>query len=163
MKADSLYPFSACTHCDPLTGRITDIPMDSVSCTALLRIYTPQNLSRCPRILILCKGPHTHPLPIPASTPVPIQAILQQALLGTGIELGQMTARRAMIDNSIRAALRTVLPHLDEPMLGDLHISLYNKAHLSKLIEKVKLEVFSCGTEWEGMYTVTTVWQEAAH
>jgi hypothetical protein len=131
--------------------------MESVSCSAILWMYTPLDLSHCPHVLLLCKGAHTHPLPIPASTPGPIQAILRQALLRTGIELGHMTPRRAMINPSIGTVLRTVLPHLADPTLGDLHISLYNKSHLSSLIEKIKHEVFAMGTDWEGRFIVCEI------
>ncbi|KAF9504644.1 hypothetical protein BS47DRAFT_1307834 [Hydnum rufescens UP504] len=57
-----------------------------------------------------------------------------------------------MVNPSVTTVLKTVLPHLADPMLGDLHISLYNKSHLVSLIEKIKFEVFPMGTDWEGLY-----------
>ncbi|KAF9512727.1 hypothetical protein BS47DRAFT_1393891 [Hydnum rufescens UP504] len=116
-----------------------------------MRLIVPIDLSSCPTILMLCSGPHTHPIPTPTSAPNTELQILSQLLLWTGENLAGMTARGAQHDIIINRLLGLLLPDISEPGLGDLHVSFYNKSYLGRMIQNVKDKVFPDGNGWKGL------------
>ncbi|KAF8589045.1 hypothetical protein K439DRAFT_1613111 [Ramaria rubella] len=65
-------------------------------------------------------------------------------------ELADATPKRFLRHPAICSQLRDLVPTAN-PMLSDLHISLANCDHLRVFIKKAKMEIFPCGTDWEGV------------
>lgn len=121
-------------------------------CTTRFREYEPVEEFRalCPYILVTCRGPHRHPIPLPTKTPASVCHEIFQLLGRTGIDLPDMTARRFLRHPIVTSHLQERFPKILSPTLSDLHISLANRSHLSNYIDKSKKEYFPFGTGWKG-------------
>ncbi|KAK0237421.1 hypothetical protein EDD85DRAFT_769219, partial [Armillaria nabsnona] len=56
-----------------------------------------------------------------------------------------------MLHSILQAFLRNKFPHLQEPMLMDLHPLLANLTHLSSIISAIAKKEFPSGMGWSGM------------
>lgn len=122
------------------------------NCGASFDIYTPYNLSACPRILIVCKNPHSHPRPFPVKTPPPLLKVFSSLLMGMGWKIAEATPRKIMVDSGFMNGLRAHLAwnHNFDPSLSDLHPSLGNMDHARRIINTIRNMVFPKGTGFEG-------------
>ncbi|GBE78483.1 hypothetical protein SCP_0113720 [Sparassis crispa] len=144
-------------HC-PCEHRDEDehlIPQEMLhlSCTSKLQVFEPLSEFRtaCPYVLLVCQGEHTHPIPLPTNTPAHIRAEIFHMLESVGHDLPDMTPRRFLRHPVVLARVHELLPHICNPTLSDLHVSLANREHLRSYIKKAKEELFPQGTGWEGL------------
>ena len=123
-------------------------------CKATFHIYTPDDLDACPRVVVVCRNPHSHTPPAPAKTPPPLVADLRQLLCNMGWRFADATPRRVMLDSGFVHGLRNLLgwESNQSPSLSDLHPSLANLDHLRRLINTVQHTEFPHKTGFEGMH-----------
>ncbi|KAH7917224.1 hypothetical protein BV22DRAFT_1026787 [Leucogyrophana mollusca] len=133
-------------------GELTLAEMERMPCNSITRMYEPlvEYRSKCPRILVVCRGPHSHPIPLPTKTPPAIQAELMSLLKSLDQDLPDLTTRRFLRHPIIQSYLRHRLPALPYPAMSDLHPSLANKDHIQSYIQHAKGDCFPAGTGWEG-------------
>ncbi|KAH0831831.1 hypothetical protein J3R83DRAFT_12681 [Lanmaoa asiatica] len=122
-------------------------------CKATFHIYVPNDLHACPRIVVVCRSPHSHVPPAPAKTPPPLVADLHRLLYDMGWRLADATPRRIMLDSGFIHGLRDLLgwESNQSPSLSDLHPSLANLDHLRRLINTVRHTKFPYKTGFEGV------------
>lgn len=121
-------------------------------CTATFEIYVPNDLSNCPKVLIVCRNPHTHPPPIPVMTPPALLEVFRSLLVSLDWKLADTTPRRIVLDSQFMHGLRRHLgwtSHQD-PSLSDLHPSLGNLDHVRRHINVLRNEFFPMGTGLDG-------------
>lgn len=126
--------------------------MISLECGATYRIFQPFEDYRqfCPYILVISRGSHPHPIPLPQKTPPAIKDVVYKLLVSTGEDLADLTPRRFLRHPVVKAYLRDHLTNIQLPALSDLHVSLANRSHLRSYIERAKAEHFPQGTGWPG-------------
>jgi hypothetical protein len=71
-------------------------------------------------------------------------------LLSLGKDLGCATSHSIMWHSTIQTALEQILPKYPDPILGDLHPSLFNKDILAQEIHTVWTMAFPNGMDIEG-------------
>ncbi|KAJ3849270.1 hypothetical protein EV368DRAFT_47649, partial [Lentinula lateritia] len=110
--------------------------------TSSITIYEPlpDYRSSCPYVLIVCKGVHTHPVPIPARTPSSIVDNLIKFLTHLD-DLPNLTARRLLGNEAAKFFLKRKLPNLAKPTFSDLHPSLGNLDHMQVYIDRAIISV----------------------
>ena len=140
-------------HRDPDNSLLTPQEMVSLPCQCKFRVYEPWPEFRpvCPYVLLICSGAHTHPIPLPTRTPPHIRQQIFTVFEKIGYEIADITPRRFLRHPIVRNTLQQLLPHLPNPALCDLHISLANRDHIKSYIRSAKNEMFPLGTGWEGM------------
>ncbi|KAJ7848967.1 hypothetical protein B0H14DRAFT_2582749 [Mycena olivaceomarginata] len=115
-------------------------------------VYTPYDLFNCPRVVVICRNPHSHPNPDPVKTPPPLLEILRSLLLDLDWKLADATPRKLVLDsgfmNSFRRALGWNKPF--DPPLSALHPSLGNLDHVRRYIDELRHDLFPEGTGFEG-------------
>ncbi|EIW73871.1 hypothetical protein CONPUDRAFT_147995 [Coniophora puteana RWD-64-598 SS2] len=123
-------------------------------CPVSFVIYEPLDLRRCPQILIVCRNQHSHPPPPAVRTPPIVKAYFIQLLVDMGWKLADATPRRIMLDSGLIGGLRRYLQWPSsitrDPMLQDLHPSLGNLDHTTRLILELRSQHFPAGTGFEG-------------
>jgi len=126
--------------------------MITIPCRSQFRIYQPleEHRQACPKILVVCTGAHSHPVPLPAKTPSSIRSKIFQLLYDMDYDLPDMTPRRFLRHPTVTQFLVTQLPNITNPSLSDLHISLANRDHLRSYIQNAKASAFPFGTSWKG-------------
>ncbi|KAF8157089.1 hypothetical protein B0H34DRAFT_798402 [Crassisporium funariophilum] len=124
----------------------------SSDCKARFTIYTPNNISACPRVVILLQGPHSHPDPFPVKTPMPVVKLLDTLLLELDWKLADATPRKILLDSGFIIGLRRHLQwsNLADPSLSDLHPSLGNSDHVRRHISQLRKIYFPKGIGFEG-------------
>ncbi|KAF8576627.1 hypothetical protein K439DRAFT_1655220 [Ramaria rubella] len=132
------------------------------SCPARFKFYYPYDLERCPSILLVCRNPHLHPDPFPATTPQTVVEIFTDLLTHLDWKLADATPCRILLNSSFMAGLRRVLGWvlLRDPVLSDLHPSLGNSDHTAQLINKLWYRRYPHGTGFEGAYHLLTEHRE---
>lgn len=132
--------------------------MMPLSCRSKLQVYEPFPAYRasCPYILLVCSEEHSHPIPLPTSTPAHIQQIVFDLLEEVGQDLADMTPRRFLCHTIVQAGLCRLLPLIAYPRLTDLHISLANREHLRCFITQARDRKYPSGTGWEGAHNSIT-------
>ncbi|KAF9232965.1 hypothetical protein BU15DRAFT_90533 [Melanogaster broomeanus] len=125
-----------------------------MKCTSTFYIYVPQDLAACPRVVVVCRNPHSHPPPAPIATPPPLVATFSELLHDMHWQLADATPRRVMLDSGFVRGLRKELGWNSDhtPSLSDLHPSLANLDHVRRLINTVRLQKFPNGTGYDGLY-----------
>lgn len=115
-------------------------------------ISEPYDLRRCPQVVVLCQGNHSHPPPSPIKTPAPLHDLLQSILLELGWKLADATPRKILLDSGFMNTLKRVLAWDSsfDPSLADLHPSLGNADHLQRYISVLHLAQFPSGTDFKG-------------
>lgn len=123
--------------------------MMHLSCRSKLQVYEPFPAYRasCPYILLVCSEEHSHPIPLPTSTPAHIRQIVFDLLEEVGQDLADMTPRRFLRHTIVQAGLCRLLPLIAYPRLTDLHISLANREHLRFLSPRREIESIRAGLD----------------
>ncbi|KAJ7834333.1 hypothetical protein B0H14DRAFT_2363848 [Mycena olivaceomarginata] len=122
------------------------------NCTAKFDIYTPDDLSDCPFVVVICRNPHTHPPPHPVKTPPPLLDVFRSLLLDLDWKLADATPRKLMLDSGFISGLRRSLgwtKPFDLP-LAALHPSFGNLDHIRRYIDGLRKVLFPDGTGFEG-------------
>lgn len=134
-------------------GNLTMLEMQHLPCKSKFRVFEPLEEYRehCPKILVICHGEHSHPIPLPAKTPPSIRAELFDLLTMLDHDLPDLTPRRFLRHPAVNTFLRRRLPDVPNPTLLDLHPSLANRDHIRAYILQAQANVFPEGTGWEGM------------
>ncbi|KAJ7252177.1 hypothetical protein C8J57DRAFT_1238053 [Mycena rebaudengoi] len=134
-------------------GNLTLPALSRLSCSSRFRIYEPLPAYRrdFPFVLIVTRGAHTHPVPLPTKTPAPIRQQLMNLLEETGVDLADMTPRKFLRHAVVTAFLKRLFPCLASPTLADWHVSLANRAHLGIYINCAREKNWPLGTDWEGV------------
>ncbi|KAL0059883.1 hypothetical protein AAF712_013365 [Marasmius tenuissimus] len=124
----------------------------SIPCQSTFEVYEPEELFRfqCPKILVVCRRAHTHPIPIPTKTPKQIREDLHELFLKMG-DLANLTTRRFLRSDAARMFLEGKLPGATNPTFIDLHPSLNNRDHIQSMINQAQSKVYPKGTGWEGV------------
>ncbi|KAF9061364.1 hypothetical protein BDP27DRAFT_1235430 [Rhodocollybia butyracea] len=139
-------------HCNS-SGQLMKAKVDRIECTSRIRVFEPHEEYRkvCPKILVVCTGMHTHPIPLPTKTPPGLRREILALLQSLGQDLPDITPRRFIRHPTTCAYIRDQLPSMQNPMLSDLHISLANQDHLRAYITQAQEISFPYGTGWAGM------------
>ena len=145
------YILAACEHRNP-DGKLILAEMAHLSCRCTFRCFEPLEEYRhaCPKILVICCGGHTHPIPLPMKTPLAIRAEVFALLQCLDTDLPDLTARRFLWHPATAAYLRKRIPEFNNPNLADLHISLANREHVTMYIFQAQQQCFPFGTGWQG-------------
>ncbi|KAJ7218166.1 hypothetical protein C8J57DRAFT_1095711, partial [Mycena rebaudengoi] len=124
-----------------------------LSCHSKFRVFTPLPSYRraCPFVLIVTKGEHPHPVPLPTKTPPSIRNELMVLLENLGPDLPDLTPRRLLRHPILKTFLATKFPSIICPTLSDWHVSLANRDHLKAYILHALELHFPFGTDWMGM------------
>ncbi|KAJ3765016.1 hypothetical protein FB446DRAFT_795477 [Lentinula raphanica] len=128
--------------------------MITLSCRCIFHIYEPLPDFRrqCPKVLVICSGEHTHPIPASTKTPPELRATILDLLCTSMVkELPEMTPRRFLRHPIVQDFIRSQVPFLRQPQLSDVHPSLNNNDHLRAYISLAQKVVFPAGTGWEGL------------
>lgn len=133
--------------------------MQRLLCESKYRVYVPWESYQkdCPKVLVVCSGQHTHPIPLPTKTPPTLRAELLRLMESLEHDLPDLTPRRFIRHPTVCAYVRNRLPHMHNPMLSDLHPSLANQDHLRAYIRQAQSKCLPCGTDWEGEDYLTCI------
>ncbi|KAF9243075.1 hypothetical protein BU15DRAFT_86510 [Melanogaster broomeanus] len=139
-------------------GQLEWAPMTRLTCHSLFRVYQPleEHRKTCPKVLIVCSGQHTHPIPLPTKTPPTIRSEIFSILHDMDYDLPDMTPRRFLRHPSVLRYVEHQLSNCRSPSLTDIHISLANRDHLRSYITQVQKSSFPFGTGWQGMLHLKT-------
>ncbi|KAK1230795.1 hypothetical protein PQX77_006109 [Marasmius sp. AFHP31] len=126
--------------------------MERLECDVKFKIYEPLEDYReqCPYVLIMVRGVHHHPIPLPNKTPPKLRSQIFDILRNIGEDLADLTARGFIRHPVVHSHVRTLFPSDPLASISDIHISLANHAHIASYIKQAKKEVFPMGTGWEG-------------
>ncbi|PBK98504.1 hypothetical protein ARMGADRAFT_920768 [Armillaria gallica] len=143
-------------HRSPKDGTMFMTPMGNLPCSSKVTAYVPlaEYFSQCPKMLVVCRSPHTHPIPLPATTPEPLKRELQNVLQELDQDLPDLTPRRLLCHPLFRSYLKKTLPSIYHPMATDLHPSLANLDHLAAFINAAVKHQFPAGTGWQGVLSL---------
>ncbi|KAJ8457091.1 hypothetical protein ONZ45_g18455 [Pleurotus djamor] len=121
-------------------------------CPTKFLIFTPTNLIRCPRILVICLNPHSHAPPLPYKTPENVMAVFHALLLSLDWQLADATPRKIILNSGFMLGLRQCLRWTSpvDPTLADLHPSLGNLDRIRRCISLLQNDFFPMGTGFEG-------------
>ena len=141
----------AYNHCNA-SGQLTLGEMHRLKCQSIFQTYEPLEEYRkdCPRILVVCFGIHSHPIPLPTKTPPSIRTEIFELLKSLDLDLPDLTPRRLLRHSVTQTFLQRRLPYLSSPTFANLHIFLTNREHLKAYIIQVQEQTFPQGTGWEG-------------
>jgi hypothetical protein len=116
---------AACEHRD-VEGKLVLVEMAHIYCHCTFRCFEPLEEYRdaCPRILIVCRNAHTHPIPLLTRTPPTIQAEIIELLKRLDMDPPDLTACQFLWHPIVVAYFQSWLPEINNPNLADLHISL---------------------------------------
>ncbi|KAJ3819979.1 hypothetical protein F5880DRAFT_1488795 [Lentinula raphanica] len=135
-------------------GSMLMTEMCTLPCKSTFHVYEPlpEYRTRCLKVLVLCSGQHSHPIPASTKTPPDVRSdILHMLCTSMLSELPDMTPRRFLRHPVARAFIRQKVPFLDQPLLSDVHPSLNNGDHLRSYITQAQQSMFPAGTGWEGL------------
>lgn len=126
--------------------------MIRLECQCKFRVYEPLEEHRddFPFVLVVSKGVHSHPIPLPSKTPPNIRAEILGLLPRFQEDLPDLTPRRFLRHPIVKAHLSLRFPKVQNPTLSDLHISLANRSHLKMYIDQVRTKLYPAGTGWQG-------------
>ena len=150
---------TACDHCIG-DGQLTQPKMLHLPCMTKFCIFEPHEdyWRTCPYILITVSGEHPHPILLPHKTPPTIHAEIFCLLENIDKDLPDLTPHRILWHPIVKAYLCQCFPSAHQiPMLGDVHTSLSNQAHLGSYIDKAKAIHFPDSTGWEGELFICNV------
>ncbi|KAJ7222651.1 hypothetical protein C8J57DRAFT_1094515 [Mycena rebaudengoi] len=134
-------------------GKLLQPLMIRLQCESRFRIFEPlpEYRKSCPKVLLICEGAHTHPVPLPTKTPANIRARILSLLEETAEDLPDMTPRRFIRHPLVKSFLKKLLPSVSSPTLADWHISLANRSHLNAYIKLARETHWPFGTDWQGV------------
>ncbi|KAK7053091.1 hypothetical protein VNI00_004412 [Paramarasmius palmivorus] len=172
MEQEGFGPLAPCTTVRNFTRQSNKCPnhhrqadgkfymtlLDQLPCESTFEVYQPhaEYRRKCPKILVICRGPHSHPIPISCKTPTSVRSRLI-AFFKTLDDLPNLTARRLIRSDSAKVFLQKELPLLNHPTFIDLHCSLNNRDHLQAIINYAQNTVYPQGTAWQGLLYLKAV------
>ncbi|KAJ3849802.1 hypothetical protein EV368DRAFT_46593 [Lentinula lateritia] len=117
-------------------GSLKQPKLELMPCSCTFREFIPVEEFRdaCPYILIISKGPHSHPVPFPEKTPVSVKVELDQLLRKLDQDLADIAPRSFLRHPVVQSYLST--------------------NHLKVYIESAKRSCFPAGTGWKGLLYV---------
>ncbi|KAJ3804094.1 hypothetical protein F5876DRAFT_70917 [Lentinula aff. lateritia] len=153
MNYSSQRPVCPFNHRDQDDGLLKQPRMEATGCSCIFQEYEPveEFHSLCPYILIISKGVHRHPIPLPEKTPMSIKTKLSSLIKTLDADMADITPRQFLRHPIVKSYLTTRFPLLRNPMLSDLHVSLSNRSHLKVYIDAMKRTCFPSGTGWRGL------------
>ncbi|PKK63721.1 hypothetical protein RhiirC2_716774 [Rhizophagus irregularis] len=100
----------------------------------------PHDLEKCPYIILISKGIHSHPPPPPSHVPVTIWDRLQELIRQANDDTVDVTPTRIITGNLIKTYFGT-------EYLADVHASLNNADRLRYYVDKIQKEIHlqGCG------------------
>ncbi|KAK0484306.1 hypothetical protein EDD18DRAFT_1361316 [Armillaria luteobubalina] len=127
--------------------------MVRLSCSSRFTVIRPEDgyWKECPKILLICHSPHTHPIPLPTTTPVQIKAEIKALICSLEHELADMTPRCFCRHPAVINRVKELCPAVEEPMVAHLHPSLANLDHIASYIHTEVKAVLPHGTGWDGV------------
>ncbi|KAK0429591.1 hypothetical protein EV421DRAFT_1914379 [Armillaria borealis] len=122
-------------------------------CSTRFTVIRPEDgyWEACPKILLLCHSPHTHPIPFPTTMPVHIKSEIKVLIRSLEHELADMIPRRFCRHPAVVNRVKQLCPDEEEPTLTHIHPSLANLDHIASYIHT---EIKAClpkGTGWDGV------------
>ncbi|KAJ7667366.1 hypothetical protein B0H17DRAFT_1184191 [Mycena rosella] len=125
-------------------GNLLQLEMNHLKCCVVFKRYEPLPEFRvaCPYVLVVVKGLHPHPIPLPSKVPPKIRSELLELLPQFQEDLPDLTTRRLLRHPLLKSFLTKKLPNVLNPTLSDLHFSLANRSHVTSFIDQ--------GTAWNG-------------
>ncbi|KAK0492454.1 hypothetical protein EDD18DRAFT_1108843 [Armillaria luteobubalina] len=96
-------------------------------------------------------NPHTHPIPLPTTTPVQIKAEIKALICSLEHELADMTPRRFCRHPAVINRVKELCPAVEEPTVVHLHPSLANLDHIASYIHTEVKAALPHGTGWDDM------------
>ncbi|KAK7026224.1 hypothetical protein R3P38DRAFT_2948380 [Favolaschia claudopus] len=142
-------------------GRLIQPTLVHLPCDTKFVTYEPIEELRqaCPYILVVSKGVHEHPIPLPQKTPPHIRAEVIRILKSIDDDLADLTPRRFLRHPVLKSYLHSCFPDILNVTLMDLHSSLANREHLRAYIAAAKVDLFPAGTGWKGVLRLKE-WQD---
>ncbi|KAJ6600477.1 hypothetical protein DFH09DRAFT_1070271 [Mycena vulgaris] len=133
--------------------------MIRLECKCTFRIYEPleEYQDDFPYLLVVSKGVHSHPIPLPSKTPPRIRGEILDLLPRFQEDFPDLTPRRFLRHLIVKAHLALRFPQIQNPTLSDLHISLANRSHLKMYIDQVRTKLYPAGTGWKGILHLNEV------
>ncbi|KAK0217201.1 hypothetical protein IW262DRAFT_1276467 [Armillaria fumosa] len=127
--------------------------MVRLPCSSRFTVVRPEDgyWEECPKILLLCHSPHTHPIPLPTTTPVQIKAEIKALIRSLEHELADMTPWRFCRHPAVINRVKELCPAVEEPTVAHLHPSLANLNHIASYIHTEVKAALPHGTGWEGV------------
>ncbi|KAK0213592.1 hypothetical protein IW262DRAFT_1301071 [Armillaria fumosa] len=125
-----------------------------MSCTTVRNISSVKvncDLTAFHRERTLNINPHTHPIPLPTTTPVQIKAEIKALIRSLEHELADMTPRRFCRHPAVINRVKELCPAVEEPTVAHLHPSLANLDHIASYIHTEVKAALPHGTGWEGV------------
>ncbi|KAJ3762632.1 hypothetical protein EV360DRAFT_35312 [Lentinula raphanica] len=117
------------------TGSIvlTQPRLTKLNCTCAFREYEPLEEYRevCPYVLVVSKGVHSHPIPLPEKTPISVKVELEALLRRLDVDLADISSRHFLRHPIVKSYLAMRFPLV--------------------YIDAVKRECFPAGTGWKGL------------
>ncbi|KAJ6527069.1 hypothetical protein B0H19DRAFT_970076 [Mycena capillaripes] len=125
----TLCPFD---HRDD-NGELIQLEMESLACDCIVKAYVPfpEYRAECPKVLVVVKGVHHHPIPLPHKTPNAIKAEIIRLLPRFQEDLPDLTPRRFLRNPIVKSYLSLKFPNV--------------------YIDQVRQAVFPHGTDWKGL------------
>lgn len=141
----------ACEH-RSIDGGLELAEMVRLECESTFRCFEPleEYRMKCPRVLVVCRHQHAHPIPLPSKTPPMVRQVVFDMLANIKHDLSDLTPRRFLRHSFVRAYLHKRFPNTHDPCFADLHISLANREHIKTYITQVQSRCFPFGTGWKG-------------
>ncbi|KAF9026651.1 hypothetical protein BDZ89DRAFT_1039926 [Hymenopellis radicata] len=165
-----LVPNSRCTHVVNASsfahrneeGILYQPLMKKLPCTVKFRRFDPlpEFRQECPYTLVIVRGEHEHPIPLPTRTPPQIRAKLFDLFYSMEEDLADLTVRRFLRAPTTRSFLNSVFPSSPHATLSDVHPSLANRSHVRSYIKAAKDKIYPQGTGWEGALELLRAAQE---
>ncbi|KAK0471633.1 hypothetical protein IW261DRAFT_1571923 [Armillaria novae-zelandiae] len=127
--------------------------MVRLPCSSRFTVVRPEDgyWEECPKILLICHSPHTHPIPLPTTTPVQIKAEIKALIRSLEHELADMTPRRFCRHPAVINRVKELCPAVEEPTVAHLHPSLANLDHIASYIHNEVKAALPHGTGWDGV------------
>ncbi|KAF9023743.1 hypothetical protein BDZ89DRAFT_955368 [Hymenopellis radicata] len=165
--ADNGYgPLASCTTITNMSSRRRHCPfphrhkdgsfkqplMARQCCNVKFRLFEPleEYQECCPYVFVSFSGEHTHPPPLPLNTPRRIRRDIFDILYSIGEDLVDLTPRRLLRNTVLCRYISSHCGDLPNATLGDVHVSLANRAHLAMYIRQAKARVYPHGSGWKG-------------
>ncbi|KAF6748810.1 hypothetical protein DFP72DRAFT_819855 [Ephemerocybe angulata] len=145
-------------------GLLVKAEMANIGCAVKFRVYRPAERERekCPRVLVISMGEHTHGIPALTKTPPHVANEMRELLNLISDDLADLTPRRLIRHPVTLAYLKQKFPKSDVPLLSDIHPSLANRDHLRIYIDPARERKFPFGTGFAGLQHIKSL-QDSSH
>ncbi|KAK0479493.1 hypothetical protein IW261DRAFT_1317634, partial [Armillaria novae-zelandiae] len=125
--------------------------MVQLACSCHFTVVRPEDgyWEECPKILLICHSPHTHPIPLLTTTPVQIKAEIKALICSLEHELVDMTPQRFCRHPAVINRVKELCPAVEEHMVVHLHPLLANLDHIASYIHTEVKAALPHGTGWD--------------